>query len=124
MIGLAADTQLLDKFTVPRNVFAFKITKEAFALANKGQQGTPAGVILLVFFQVTGQAFNPIGEKRNLPFNGAGIIFLTAILRIKAAPADARSTHQIIHGCAIEPLFPEHHKGVVQKLIPALVSWS
>lgn len=75
---LAANFQFLDQCAVFLNVFPLQVFQQALALANHHEQAATSGVILFKGVEVGGQTLDSVGEKRDLAFYRAGVLFVFA----------------------------------------------
>ena len=79
-VFLSTDTKFLNQRTVLVDVVAFQVFKQAFPFSNHHDEAATGSVVLFEFVEMLGKAFDTEGEKRDLTFNGAGIVLVTAVL--------------------------------------------
>ena len=80
LFSLTTKAEFLNQSTILGNVLTLQVLKQAFPLANHHNEAAASCVVLLKFVEMLGKAFDTVGEKCDLTFDGAGIVFVTAVL--------------------------------------------
>ncbi len=76
---LTTNAKLLNQCPVLVDVLAFQVFKQAFPLANHHDEAATGSVVLFEFVEMLGEAFDTVGEKSDLTFDGASIVLVAAV---------------------------------------------
>ena len=79
-VFLTTDAKFLDQRTVLVDVVAFQVFKQTFPFSNHHDEAATGSMVLLEFVEMLGKAFDTVGKKCDLTFNGAGVVLVTAVL--------------------------------------------
>jgi len=74
--ALAADAELLDKRKVGLAVVLGDVLQVALALTNQLQQTAAGSKVFLVYFEMLGEFFDPLGSNAHLHSGAAGVGFV------------------------------------------------
>jgi hypothetical protein len=74
---LSTNSESLDNRAITLDVLFNQVVKQTTTLTNHLQQSTTGMMIFFMHFEMLGQISDPLGQKCNLNFWGAGVTFVS-----------------------------------------------
>jgi len=90
----AANTEAFTNALVTRLVFALQILQQAATLTNHHEKTTTAMEVVVMFFHVLGEVFDPFSQDCNLDFGGTGVTVFLSVFFDQLSFAFSSNRHQ------------------------------